>query len=49
MPMMLLLHVVSLPLSAVLPSQLSAAAVLLVAVGLCGIGITASSQARPAH
>ena len=49
-PMMLLLHVLSLPLSVVLPPQLSAAAVLLVTVGLCGIGITASNPIRqPVH
>lgn len=48
-PVVLLLHVVSLPLTVVLRPQLSAAALLLVTVGLCGIGITASNQARPAH
>lgn len=48
-PAMLLLHVVSLPLSAVLPPQLAAAAVLLVTIGLCGVGISASQQHhRPA-
>ena len=48
-PVMLLLHVASLPVSALLPERLSQAAVLLVTVGLCGIGITASNQVRPAH
>lgn len=48
-PVMLLLHVASLPLSPVLPERLGAAAVLLVTVGLCGIGITASNPTRPAR
>ncbi len=43
-PMMLLLHVASLPVSALLPEQLSQTTVLLVTIGLCGIGITASNQ-----
>jgi len=48
-PALLLLHVLSLPVSTLLPPQLSAAAVLLVAIGFCGIGITASNQVRLAH
>lgn len=46
-PLMLLLHVVSLPVSFLVPPQFAAAAVLLLTAGLCGIGITASNQVRP--
>lgn len=48
-PVMLLLHVASLPLAPLLPVQIEAAAVLLVTAGLCGIGITASNLSRPAQ
>lgn len=48
-PLMLLLHVASLPLSSVLPAQLGAGAVLLVTAGLCGIGITASYATHTRH
>lgn len=48
-PVMLLLHVATLPLSLVLPEPLGAAAVLFATAGLCGIGITASNLSRPAH
>ena len=41
-PMLLLLHVISLPLSGLLPPQLASASVLLVTIGLCGIGIAAT-------
>ncbi len=47
-PAMLLLHVLSLPLSGLLPPALSQALVLLVTIGLCGIGIAASNQLKPA-
>lgn len=46
-PALLLLHVLSLPASALLPERLSSAAVLLVTVGFCGIGITASTHVQP--
>lgn len=46
-PALLLLHVLSLPASTLLPERLSSAAVLLVTVGFCGIGITASTHVRP--
>ncbi|MGZ5405657.1 MAG: hypothetical protein ACXWDL_13480 [Nocardioides sp.] len=49
-PVMLLLHVASLPLAPLLPERLGAAAVLLATAGLCGIGITASHHvSRPTH
>lgn len=48
-PILLLLHVASLPLSTLFPSQLSAATVLLVTVALCGVGITANHQHHRAH
>ena len=48
MPIMLLLHVGTLPVSALLPAGLSQATVLLVTMGLCGIGITASDHLRSA-
>lgn len=48
-PMLLLLHVVSLPLSVVLPTRVSAATVLLVAIGLCGVGITANHRGHLAR
>lgn len=41
-PVLLLLHVISLPVSMLLPPQLSEFAVLLVTIGLCGIGISAT-------
>ncbi len=48
-PALLILHVLSLPVSLLLPGKPSSAAVLLVALGFCGIGITASDRVRPAH
>ena len=48
-PLTLLLHVASLPLSSVLPAQLGAAAVLLVTAGLCGIGIAANHAVHTRH
>lgn len=45
-PAVLVLHVLSLPVSSLLPDRLSSAAVLLVTIGFCGIGITASTQVR---
>lgn len=48
-PVMLLLHVLSLPASVLVSARLSQVAILLLTVGLCGIGITANNQARPAH
>lgn len=46
-PVMLLLHVLSLPVSALVSAQVAQAAILLLTAGLCGIGITASNQVRP--
>lgn len=43
-PMLLIAHVVVLPVSQVLPAQVSAFAVLLVTIGFAGIGIAANSR-----